>query len=374
LWSQAFVPFVPAIADDLGTTVALVGQVSTASLIALGIGSLASGPFADRYGHRRSILVGLGIGIVAALLFAGARSYLVLLAAAGVGGLGVAMIHGVVFGLVAAGTRAEGRRRALGLTQAAGTSSGILGAPLLTAIASAIGWRGTFVVIAILLLLALLLGMRWLPRATRPPVRTRAPAFRDAYRPLIHDAPTRALYLAAIVRAMGFAGPAIYLGAFFITEHGLSLGEVGLALMVAGIGLFAGNLAAGAGWLGRFELRAIYALSTACLGFGWLLVYSASAGATAAVVIVTLTFFVSGISFTSHTTLLAGTSPGGPATTMTLNTAVIGLGIAAGTASSGLLLGLGGYPALGLAAPLFTLAAALVVWHAGRAGRSPRPG
>ncbi len=364
LWGQAFVPFVATIASDLGTTVALVGQVSTMSLITMGIGSIFSGPLADRYGFRPCIVIGLGIGCLAALLFAGAQSYAMLLGAALVGGVGISMIHGVVFGLVATTYTGESRRRAFSVTQATNTSAGILGAPLLTAVAALTYWRGSFVFVALMLALALVVATRRLPDAPRAAATVTRPSLKAIYQPIFASALMRRLYLAAVLRAVGFAGPMIYLGAFYENEHGLTVQQIGFALTASGIGIFAGNLAAGGRWLDRWPLASVYVLTTGVLGFCWFFIYTLQAPTLAVVAIVALTTFIGGLSFTSHTSLLASATTGGAATTMTFLTSIIGFGIALGVALNGAILSLGGYPAIGLAMPFFTLGAAFIVWRA----------
>ena len=51
--------FLAVIARDLETTVPLLGQTATASLLCAAFFGLAVGPLADRYGRRRLLLVGL---------------------------------------------------------------------------------------------------------------------------------------------------------------------------------------------------------------------------------------------------------------------------------------------------------------------------
>jgi predicted MFS family arabinose efflux permease len=158
----------------------------------------------------------------------------------------------------------------------------------------------------------------------------------------------------------------IFISAFLIERHGFSLREVGVALMATGVGIFLGNLSGGGGWLNRFDLRRAYALSTAALGFGWLAVLVLDIPGSVAVGGIVLIFFVAGISYISRLELLAAASQGSSATTMGLNTAVLGLGNAAGTAIAGLLLALGGFTLLAVALPLFSTASALTVWRPGR--------
>ena len=63
LWMLNFLgitPFFPFIAEDLNTTVALLGQITgLVALVSVPIGML-TGPLADRYGHRKVLLLGVG--------------------------------------------------------------------------------------------------------------------------------------------------------------------------------------------------------------------------------------------------------------------------------------------------------------------------
>src|SRR5688500_2068818 len=58
LTSVALGPFLPVIVRDLGTSVPLLGQTATGTLLWAAVLGLVVGPLADRYGHRRLLLVG----------------------------------------------------------------------------------------------------------------------------------------------------------------------------------------------------------------------------------------------------------------------------------------------------------------------------
>ncbi|MEZ4522993.1 MAG: MFS transporter [Thermomicrobiales bacterium] len=367
LWGQAFAPLIPEIAADLGVSVALIGQVSTVSLATIGLGSIVTGPLADHFGHRRTIATGLGGGVIAALLFAAAPNYLALLGAGFVGGIAFSMVHGVSFGTIVASFTGDVQRRALGITQAVVTSAGIIGAPVVTFIASFSDWRTTFVVMAGVLVAALLAVIRLLPEGrVSTGQRLSIRQMVASYPPVLRDSATRRIYLAAVLRAIGFGGPMIFISAFLIDQHGFTLREAGLALMATGVGIFLGNLSGGGAWLSRFDLRHAYALSTSSLGFGWLAVLTLDIPGLVAVAGIVAIFFIAGISYISRLALLGQTSKGSSATTMGLNTATLGLGNALGTAIAGLLLALGGYTLLALALPVFSTASALAIWHPSR--------
>jgi predicted MFS family arabinose efflux permease len=188
----------------------------------------------------------------------------------------------------------------------------------------------------------------------------------DAYRPLLSDHDMRHLYAASAARGLGWFGPLVYLGPFYVDVYDLSLRQVGLAYMIGSGGLFVGNLAAG-GWFARFDLRRTCALTTALLGAGWLAVYTLPLGVLPIVALVTVTMFSAGLSWVNLTELIATSTSAGAGTTMTLNVAAYTVASAASVALAGMLISLGGYAVLGFAFPAVLLVSALVVWVPGRA-------
>ena len=180
-----------------------------------------------------------------------------------------------------------------------------------------------------------------------------------------------ALYAASALRALGWIGPFLYLGAYYVERHGLSLRQVGLAYMVASGGMFAGNLAAGR-WLAGRDLRPAFAASTALLALAWAAVFTLPLPAALAVAAATVAAGAAGFGWIALTALLAAETPAGPGTTMTLNSSVFALGSALGSAAGGLLVGLGGFVLLGTILPVATLAAALFAWRPRLALPHPR--
>jgi DHA1 family inner membrane transport protein len=368
--ASAIGPFAKEIARDLGTTVPLIGQVSTLLLATMAAGGLLAGPLADHFGHRRVILLGLGLLGLSAAIMGLAPAYPALLVGALVAGTG-APIMGVAVAVAAARYAGDGRREALSRLQATQTSGSILGAPLLTAVAAATIWRGAYVVVlAAYLLAGALIALR-LARDPRPVGHFTARTVLVAYRPLLHDRGMLALYGASTLRALGWMGPFTYLGAFYAERHGLALGRIGLAYMIASIGMFLGNLAAGR-WLGGVDLRRAFAATTAFLALCWAAVFTLPLATPQVVAVATVAAFASGIGWIALTTLLAAETAAGLGTTMTLNGSAFALGSALGSAAGGLLIGVGGYALLGVALPATTLAAALLVWRPGQRLRAFR--
>jgi len=359
--ANAIGPLAREIARDLGTTVPLIGQVTTLIMATMAAGGLLAGPLADHYGHRRVILLCLGLLGLSTAVMGLAPAYPALLVGALVAGAG-APVMGIAVAVAAARYAGDARREALGRIQAVQTSGSILGAPLLTVVAAATVWRGAYVVVLAAYLLAGALIALGLARDPRPAGRFTARTVLAAYRPLLRDGRMLALYGASALRALGWMGPFVYLGSFYAERHGLTLSRIGLAYMIASGGMFAGNLAAGR-WLGRADLRRTFAATTAVLALCWAAVFTLPLATVPVVAVATIAAFASGVGWIALTTLLATETPAGPGTTMTLNGSSFALGSALGSGAGGLLVGLGGYTLLGVVLPAATLAAALLAWR-----------
>ena len=357
--ASAIGPLAAEMARDLGTTVPLIGQVSTLLFAVMAVAGLLVGPLADHLGHRTVILLGLATLAVGAGAMGLAPTYPALLLGALVTGVGAASF-GLAFAVATGRFAGDARRLALGRIQAAQTSGSILGAPILTAVAAATLWRGAYVLVLLAYLLAAVLVARGLGRDRPGAGRFTARTVLAAYRPLARDRGMLVLYAAAGLRAVGWMGPFVYLGAFYAGEQGLSLRQIGLAYMLASGAMFGGNLAAGQ-WLGRVDLRRALAATTGVMALAWAAVFTLPLAAPVAVAAATVGAGASGVGWIALTTLLAAESPAGAGTTMTLNGSVFALGSAVGTAAGGALLAWGGYGLLGLALPACTLAAALLV-------------
>ena len=142
-------PLLPYIRNDFSLTYTQAGWLVLAYNLAYGISQLPGGWLADRIGPRLMLTIGVAGVAVAGLLIGLSPTYVILalfLVLLGVAGGGY---HPAAAPLVSASVKPENRGRALGLHQIGGTGSFFL-APLIAAgIASALGWRGTFLATSI---------------------------------------------------------------------------------------------------------------------------------------------------------------------------------------------------------------------------------
>lgn len=355
----AFPVLAPSISDDTGWPVSAVTAAFSAGLVVSALVGIPVGRVLDRHGPRWPMTAASALGVPAVACVATAGSFWLFAAAWLL--VGVAQAGTLYPPAFAALTRwwAGDRVRALtSLTLVGGLASTVF-APLTAALLGAFGWRGTYLVLAAVLLAvtvpAHLFGLRgpW-PEAVPTDPAVTGPAGPDP---------------AAIARSRPFLllTAAVCLGAFtsfavtvnqvpLLLGRGLSTEAAAWALGLGGVGQVAGRLfypglAARTGVRGRAALvlgglAAATALLAVLPGPAWLLVLAA-VGAGLARGIFTLL---------QATALSDRWSPEvygrlngllqAPATT------AIALGPAAG---SGLAAAFGGYP------PVFVLLAAVAV-------------
>jgi len=142
-------PLLPFIRRDFSLSYTQAGGLLFAYNIAYGISQLPAGLAVDRFGSRILLTIGVAGVAFAGLLIGLSSNYIVMALLLVVMGLAGGGYHPSASPLVSASVRPEQRGKALGIHQVGGTGSFFL-APLIAAgIASALGWRGTFIAVAI---------------------------------------------------------------------------------------------------------------------------------------------------------------------------------------------------------------------------------
>jgi predicted MFS family arabinose efflux permease len=358
----ASAPFFSQIADDLDTSVSLLGQVPSMMTFLSAILGLVVGPLADRYGYRRLMILGV-VAVACNLIGTGlAPTYGTLLGLATIGGLGDAILFGLPLAIAGTYFAGDARRRAISWTSAALPVGVIAGVPIVAAIGGVVGWRGMFVMIGLLTLASAWLTALFLPGdVRRDEQRFALPMLWDAYQPLVRNRSLLVLYGVSGLRAMCWIGLATYVGAFLIDELRLSSNGVALTYMASGVGVFLGSLLAGSRFV-HVPLRTLVAWTTGVQGVAAGAAFVLPLGIAPVVMLFALSGFLGAFSMIGLTTLLATETTAGVGTTMVLNGSVMNLGTAAGAAMGGLLLALGGYQALGLGLPIFAFMAAALMW------------
>jgi MFS family permease len=267
----AFPVLAPSLSADTGWSVPSVTAAFSAGLVVSALVGVPVGRLLDRIGPRAVMTVGSAVAVPAVVGIAIARTFAGFVVAWLLAG--VAMAGTLYPPAFAALTRWWGARRVAaltGLTLAAGLTSTIFG-PLTAALLGALGWRDTYLVLAVVLAVVTIpghfLGLRGPWPAPEPPAH---PAHADPG-PVARSRPF--VLLTASLTAGAFAVYAVLVGQVpLVIERGMSTTAAAWTLGLGGVGQVLGRMSYGAlarlaGVRGRtVGVLALCAATTALLG------------------------------------------------------------------------------------------------------------
>lgn len=278
LSTDAYVPGLPRLADDLRSSASTAQLTVTTCLVGLAVGQLVAGPMSDAWGRRRPLLFGLAVYTAAGLLCAVAPTVGLLILFRGVQGVGGAFALVIAYACVR--DRYAGKAAAhyfsllLLVTGLAPVLAPLVGAQIL----KVSGWREIFVALAALSFVVLIACVAGLPESLPREVR-QAGGLRATGSVYLRMLTDRQLVGYALTNALVFAAMFAYIsGSPFVLEslHGLSPQQYSLVFAVN-----AGGLVAAAQVSGRLVRRVDARL---LLGVG---VIGSAAGGLAVLVFVT---------------------------------------------------------------------------------------
>jgi EmrB/QacA subfamily drug resistance transporter len=133
-----------SIREDLGASIEALEWTVNAYTLAFAVFLLTGAALGDRFGRRRTFLVGLGIFTVASAAAALAPSTGALIAARGVQGIGAAIIAPLSLTLLSAATPADRRGLALGIWSGVNGLGVVVGPLIGGAVIEGISWQWIF--------------------------------------------------------------------------------------------------------------------------------------------------------------------------------------------------------------------------------------
>ncbi|WP_433438176.1 MFS transporter [Nonomuraea sp. CA-141351] len=330
----------PAIAHSMHVSVSVCGQLVTVFAL---VYALAGPPLigAFRRVPPKSVLIGAMLAFALSnVLAACALDYAVLAAARVLAALSAALLAAPAAAAAAALCRPQDMPNAIAVTASGNALALTLGAPIGTLIGGALGWRGTFLFVAILALATALMLAVLLPTVPAAPVGTgragllRGPAVRWSL------LTTFGVFLAAYC-TYTYLAP--------IVERATRMGSQGVAALMIVFG--AGAFLAGS-TIGRILIKAPVArvlrvaLSLMALLLGTIAVGTAWHPRTAAEIAAFPVMFCLGAAWccggVSQQTRIAALAPSQRSQALGLHFSVQFLGVAVGGAIGGLALSTGG--------------------------------
>ena len=227
-------PLLVEISSDLDISVAVAGQLATATLAAWGLSVVSVGPLSDSFGRRPVALAGLVLlsGSVAASAFA--PNIEVLLVLRVLTGLGGGTLPPNVIGAISDVISPARRAQAVGALLAISLLSTAVSVPMVALLAEWAGWGFTFVAASVLLGTALVINWLWFPRDSVQ--RVRDVVIFARYGSLISMGYFRVALAVSVSHRMAYWSVVGFLAAFLIHTYGVSVGFVALPLGMAAVG------------------------------------------------------------------------------------------------------------------------------------------
>lgn len=241
LTTDVYLPVLPQLGADLGTSDAAAAATLSASLVGIALGQVIVGPLSDATGRRRPLLLGLAAYAVTHLLCSVAPSITALVALRVLSGLATATVMVVARAVVADVYPGNQAARAFATLGAVFGIVPVIAPVLGGLLAHVMSWRGMFVVLAGIALVLLPITSRMVPESL--PAEKRIPPHLGAVVKDLVEVATHRRFLAytvvmATVGAMLFG----YIGASsFVLQNHFDLSPQGYSYVFAinSLGFFA---------------------------------------------------------------------------------------------------------------------------------------
>lgn len=319
--------------------------------------ALVTGPYSDRFGRKRFLVVGSLIMGVFTLLAAFATSFAVLIAMRVIAGIGGSLIFPNVTATVGDNFTYRERGGAMGTVIGLNTLAAVIGVPLAGIIAEATSWRVAVGMVGLLSIIASAL-LFWRLRPAQIPLNEQR--IREIYRSIVTNRSALGAIASSFFGALYWFTWATYIVVFFQHTFSLSQGVASTFAITQGLGIMVGSQLGGR--LGaRIGHKPVVAGSVALSGALLLLQTALPPPLLATAGLNLLLSAVIGARFASNTTLLTEQVPEARGTLLALSASVTSFSIVAGSAIGGILVDGPGFAALGVFCFVAAVLAALVV-------------
>ena len=255
-------PLLVEISTDLDISVAVAGQLATATYAAWGVSVVALGPLSDSFGRRPIALAGLLLISGSLIWSAFAPNIEVLLVLRVLTGLGAGTLPPTFVGAISDVISPERRARAVGGLLAVGQLASVVSLPAVALLADWGGWRFTFIASGLLSASGLVANWFLFPRDSRE--RVRDVVIFSRYWSLIVLGFFQVALTVNLAHRLVFWAMVSFFVAYMIHIYGVSLRFVSLPLAIIAIGQVIGSYAGGVMAGNRY--RAVLIAATCAVG------------------------------------------------------------------------------------------------------------
>jgi DHA1 family inner membrane transport protein len=347
------------IGKTFGTSVSVTGQINTSYSIAAVASALSTSVLSIRFKQRSLLLFGVMLMAVSALGCFLALNFVTLLVFYSVSGAGYAIANPMALTVVGEYLPLEKRASAIGWIVAGGALVYVIGAPIIVVMSGYNGWRFPLLGFVLpILLMSLVLAFVGLPSTPRRRQSSSAAKANPRPRIIFLNRSAVACLSGDTLRSAAFIAIVLY-GISFFRQRFLVPTDLASLILVAGALCYVlGSLSTGrfVKRLGRKPSTVATALLSGIFTALYVLVSNVW---ISAVLMVTASWFF-GMLASSANSLTLEQIPELRSTLMSIDTAMLNIGSACGTAVGGLALLDSGYEGLGITLGAIGIVAALV--------------
>ena len=236
-------PLLVEIASDFEISVAVTGQLATATFAAWAVSLITAGPLSDSFGRRPVILVGMLLLVVSVLASAFAPGIEAFLALRMLTGLAAGMLPPTSVGVLSDIISTKRRAQAVSGFLSIGILTSAVSVPAALGLAEVGGWRFAFIVAGLLLAAGFTANWLWFPRDSRERVRNWA--FFSRYRSLVSLPFFQAAVAVGMSQRIAFWTMVSYFPTYLRDTYELSVGYAALPLGVVALGQALGSFGGG---------------------------------------------------------------------------------------------------------------------------------
>ncbi len=255
-------PLLVEISTDLEISVAVAGQLATATFAAWSLSVVSVGPLSDSFGRRPVALAGLLLLFASVTASIFAPNIEVFLALRVLTGLGAGTLPPNAVGAISDVIPPERRAQAVGALLAISLLSTVVSVPFAALLADWVNWRFTFAVAGLLVGVGFLASWLWFPRDSGE--RVRDLVIFSRYWSLLSMQYFRVALTVNLSHRIAYWAIVSFFAAFLIHTYEVSVGFVALPLAIAAIGQVIGSY--GGGFAASRRSRALIIAAVSVMG------------------------------------------------------------------------------------------------------------